>query len=70
MLLRFSVSVFFQDDFFIKTISNILNSILVLLVAALGVYFSWESRSKDDEIQKQKLRIEKLEKQLNVSFEK
>jgi hypothetical protein len=53
-----------------KTIANFLNAILILAVATLGIYFSEDSKKKDDEIQEQKDKIEKLEKELKSKIPK
>lgn len=43
-----------------KTVVNVLNAVIILLVAALGVYFSWESNRKTELLNEKDLQIKKL----------
>ena len=43
-----------------KTIANFLNAIIILIIAALGVYVSWESKKKDTIIETNILKIDSL----------
>jgi len=47
-----------------KTIANFLNALLILIIAALGVYVSWDSKKKDNLIETNKSKIERLELEL------
>lgn len=49
-----------------KTFANRLNSIIILIVACLGVYFSWYSNKKDNTIDKQEKIIEQLRIELKT----
>lgn len=49
-----------------KIIANRLNTILVIVLAAIGVYVSWESKIKEDKINKQEKTIDSLQVKLKT----
>lgn len=48
-----------------KTILNSLNAIIILIIAALGVYVSWDSKKKDMIIETDKLKIDSLKLEID-----
>ncbi|MFH6965833.1 hypothetical protein [Flavobacterium sp. FlaQc-28] len=43
-----------------KTFANRLNTIIILIIALLGVYVSWDSKHKDEKIEKNQKTIDSL----------
>ena len=43
-----------------KTFANTLNTVIILIIAVLGVYISWDSKKKDEKIEKNEKTIDSL----------
>lgn len=43
-----------------KTFANTLNTVIILIIAVLGIYISWDSKKKDEKIEKSEKTIDSL----------
>ena len=51
-----------------KTIANILNSILILIIATIGVYLTWETKAKDTSLSTNQVTIDSLKTELKQIY--
>ena len=47
-----------------KTVANSFNAFAILLIALVSVYLAWDAKTKENELEKKNVKIEKLEKEL------